>query len=121
MIDFWFSLGSTYSYLAAARLPEIAAREGVAVRWRPFSVRRIMREMDNRFLAGKPEKYAYMWRDIARRAAVLGIPANVPVPHPIAEFDLANRVAVLGMQEAGHRLHPRRLPALVRIPQRAGQ
>jgi 2-hydroxychromene-2-carboxylate isomerase len=98
-LDFWFSIGSTYTYLSVMRLPSLAAAAGVSVRWRPFSVRRIMREMDNRFLAGKPEKYAYMWRDIARRAAAFGLQANVPVPHPIAEFDLANRVAVLGMRE----------------------
>ena len=98
-LDFWFSIGSTYTYLSVIRLPALAAAAGIAVRWRPFSVRRIMREMDNRFLAGKPEKYAYMWRDIARRAAASGIRANAPVPHPLAEFDLANRVAVLGMQE----------------------
>ena len=99
MIDFWFSLGSTYSFLSAMRVPDLARAEGVAIAWRPFSVRRIMREMDNRFLAGKPEKYAYMWRDIARRAAMLGVPANVPVPHPLAEFDTANRVAIVGMRE----------------------
>jgi 2-hydroxychromene-2-carboxylate isomerase len=98
-IDFWFSIGSTYSYLSVMRLPELARTEGLEVRWRPFNVRRIMIEMDNRHLAGKPVKYRYMWRDIERRAAVLGFPANVPVPHPIAELDFANRVAVLGMAE----------------------
>lgn len=99
MIDFWFSLGSTYSFLSAMRLPDVARAEGVTFNWRPFSVRRIMREMDNRFLAGKPEKYSYMWRDISRRAEMLGVPANVPLPHPIAAFDTANRVALIGMQE----------------------
>jgi 2-hydroxychromene-2-carboxylate isomerase len=58
-----------------------------------------MQAMDNRFLAGKPEKYAYMWRDIARQAEAYGFAANVPVPHPIAEFDRAHRVAILGMRE----------------------
>jgi 2-hydroxychromene-2-carboxylate isomerase len=98
-IDFWFSIGSTYSYLSVMRLPEVERAQGLAFRWRPFNVRRIMREMDNRHLEGKPAKYRYMWRDIGRRAAVLGIPADVPVPHPIAELDAANRVAVLGMEE----------------------
>ena len=98
-IDFWFSIGSTYSYLSVMRLPEVARMEGLMFRWRPFSVRQIMREMDNRHLAGKPVKYRYMWRDIERRAALQGFPANVPVPHPIAEFDAANRVAILGMAE----------------------
>lgn len=98
-IDFWFSVGSTYSYLSIARIPGLEHATGVAFRWRPFSVRRIMREMDNRFLQGKPEKYAYMWRDIARRAAMYGIECRVPVPHPLREFDLANRVAVVAAAE----------------------
>ncbi len=99
MIDFWFSIGSTYTYLSVARIARVEAAEGVAFRWRPFNVRRIMKEMDNRFLAGKPEKYAYMWRDIARRAAMQGSDCVVPVPHPIAELERANRVAVLAEQE----------------------
>jgi 2-hydroxychromene-2-carboxylate isomerase len=99
VIDFWFSIGSTYSYLSVMRLPDVAQTEDLAFRWRPFNVRQIMREMDNRHLAGKPVKYRYMWRDIERRATVHGFPANVPVPHPIAELDMANRVAILGMAE----------------------
>lgn len=51
-----------------ARLAGLESATGVGFRWQPFNVRRIMREMDTRFLQGKPEKYAYMWRDIARRA-----------------------------------------------------
>jgi 2-hydroxychromene-2-carboxylate isomerase len=98
-IDFWFSVGSTYSYLSIARLPGLERAHDVEVRWRPFSVRRIMREMDNRFLQGKPEKYAYMWRDIERRATMHGIECRVPVPHPLQEFDTANRVAVLAALE----------------------
>ncbi|MGK7870955.1 2-hydroxychromene-2-carboxylate isomerase [Falsiroseomonas sp. E2-1-a20] len=98
-IDFWFAVGSTYTYLSVMRVPEIERDSGIAFRWRPFSVRRIMREMDNRHLQGKPKKYAYMWRDIARRAEMYGLPVNVPVPHPLQEFDIANRVAVLGAQE----------------------
>jgi len=98
-IDFWFSIGSTYSYLSVMPLPEVARTEGLAFRWRPFNVRQIMREMDNRHLAGKPVKYRYMWRDIERGAAVQRFSANVPVPHPIAELDAAIRAASLGMAE----------------------
>ena len=47
-MDFFFYIGSTYSYLSIMRVDEIAAREGVALRWRPFSVRSIMLEQNNR-------------------------------------------------------------------------
>jgi 2-hydroxychromene-2-carboxylate isomerase len=98
-IDFWFSVGSTYTYLTVTRLPEVAKRTGVSFRWRPFSVRAIMREMDNVPFSTKPVKAAYMWRDIERRAAACGHPVQVPAPYPLPEFDLANRIAVLGARE----------------------
>ena len=98
-IDFWFSIGSTYSYLSVMRLGEIAARHGVDFVWRPFNVRTIMREMDNIPFANKPVKAAYMWRDIARRASMHGLAPQLPAPYPLAELERANRVAVLAAQE----------------------
>jgi 2-hydroxychromene-2-carboxylate isomerase len=98
-IDFWFSTGSTYTYLAVSRLPAVARAAGVRFAWRPFSVRAIMREQNNIPFAGKPVKSAYMWRDIERRAASYGLPIKVPAPYPLKEFDLANRLAVLGLAE----------------------
>ena len=76
MIDFWFSTGSTYTYLAVSRLDKVAAAEGVRFNWRPFSVRAIMREQNNAPFVGKPVKTAYMWRDIERRAAMYGLAAK---------------------------------------------
>ena len=98
-IDFWFSVGSTYSYLTVMRLTAVAEAAGIPFDWRPFSVRAIMREMDNIPFATKPIKARYMWRDIERRAAKYGIEAALPAPYPLEQFDLANRVAVLGRRE----------------------
>jgi 2-hydroxychromene-2-carboxylate isomerase len=98
-IDFWFSIGSTYTFLAVMRLPRIAAEAGVEFQWRPFNVRAIMIEMDNIPFAKKPVKAAYMWRDIERRAAMFGLPARFPIPYPLAELEQANRVAVIGAAE----------------------
>lgn len=98
-IDFWYSIGSTYSYLTVMRLDEVAQEHGAEVTWRPFNVRTIMTEQKNIPFAGKPEKSAYMWRDIERRAAKYGLPISVPAPYPIPELQLANQVALLGMLE----------------------
>jgi 2-hydroxychromene-2-carboxylate isomerase len=98
-IDFWFSTGSTYTYLTVSRLPKLAEAEGVRFNWRPFSVRAIMREQNNIPFAGKPVKTAYMWRDIERRAQMYGLAAQVPVPYPLKEFDLTHRLAILGLAE----------------------
>ena len=69
-LDFFFFIGSTYTCLAVQRAEAVAARQGVVLRWRPFSVRSIMVEQNNKFFVGKPGKLAYMWRDIERRAAI---------------------------------------------------
>ena len=47
-LDFFFYIGSTYTYLAVNRVEEISKREGVTLRWRPFNVRAIMLEQNNR-------------------------------------------------------------------------
>ena len=99
MIDFWFSIGSTYTYLSVMRLSEAERATGITFRWRPFSVRQIMLEMDNIPFRTKPIKAAYMWRDIERRAAMYQLPARVPAPYPISQWDTANRVAVLAASE----------------------
>jgi 2-hydroxychromene-2-carboxylate isomerase len=97
-IDFWFSIGSIYTYLAVMRLAEVEQRAGASFRWRPFSIRVIMKEMDN-FPASKPRKLAYSWRDAERRAAAYGVPFRPTPPYPIKEYELANRVAVAGALE----------------------
>src|SRR6516162_4092468 len=65
-IDFWFTVGSTYTYLTVSRLHKVQAASGIRFRWRPFNARAIMQEMNNVPFATKPIKLAYMWRDVER-------------------------------------------------------
>jgi 2-hydroxychromene-2-carboxylate isomerase len=99
VIDFWVSVGSTYSYLTVMRLKSVEEASGVSFRWRPFSVRAIMIEQKNIPFVGKPAKYAYMWRDIERRARNHGFEPKLPAPYPLKEFDLLNRIAILAASE----------------------
>ena len=100
-INFWFSIGSTYTYLSVNRISEVAKRENLSINWRPFSVRKIMMDMDNIPFTppSKKVKSDYMWRDIERRAKFYGFEAKVPAPYPLSQFDLANQIAILGMLE----------------------
>ena len=100
-IDFWFSIGSTYTYLSVNRLADISKKENIKFNWHPFSVRKIMMDMDNIPFTppSKKIKSDYMWRDIERRAKFYGFFANVPAPYPLKEFDLANQLAILGMNQ----------------------
>ena len=99
LIDFWYSIGSTYSYLTVMRLPEVERASGVEVRWRPFNVRHVMIEQNNIPFKDKPVKTAYMWRDIERRAGRYGLAPRVPASYPVPGLVLANQIATLGVQE----------------------
>jgi 2-hydroxychromene-2-carboxylate isomerase len=103
-IDFWFSIGSTYSYLTVMRLAEVEIATGVSFRWRPFNVRRVMIEQNNVPFKDKPVKTAYMWRDIERRAHRYGLSPTLPAPYPLPGLVLANQVATLGVEEGSGRM-----------------
>ena len=99
-IDFYFSIGSTYTYLSVTRILDVEKENQVKFNWKPFSVRIIMNEMNNHpFPDDKKNKVDYMWRDIERRAEGYGFSAKTPVPYPLTEFDLANKLAILGLKE----------------------
>jgi 2-hydroxychromene-2-carboxylate isomerase len=98
-IDFYFSIGSTYTYLSVTRALEAEKKHQIKFSWTPFSVRAIMKEMNNvPFPKEKKNKVDYMWRDIERRAKNYGFFAKTPVPYPLTEFDLANKIAILGLK-----------------------
>jgi 2-hydroxychromene-2-carboxylate isomerase len=98
-IDFWFTMGSTYSYLSVMRLDEVERTSGVRFNWRPFHLLTIFQEMNYVPFADKPAKCAYMWRDIERRASMYGIPQPVRAPYPAKQSIVANLVAMVGFRQ----------------------
>ena len=99
-IDFFFSIGSTYTYLTVTRILDVEKKHQIKFNWKPFSVRIIMNEMNNHpFPPDKKNKVDYMWRDIERRAEGYGFFAKTPVPYPLSQLDLANKLAILGLKE----------------------
>jgi 2-hydroxychromene-2-carboxylate isomerase len=83
-IEFWFDFASTYSYPAAFRIGRLAAGEGVAVEWRPFLLGPIFVAQgwnDSPFNV-YPAKGRYMWRDLERVCAGLGLPLRRPSQFP---------------------------------------
>jgi 2-hydroxychromene-2-carboxylate isomerase len=98
VLEFWYDFGSTYSYLAAMRIEAAAEEAGVSLVWRPFLLGPIFAAQGwttspfNLF----PEKGRYMWRDLEREAARLGIPLRRPDRFPQNGL-LAARIALVGM------------------------
>jgi 2-hydroxychromene-2-carboxylate isomerase len=96
-LDFYFYIGSTYTYLTVNRVERVAARYGREVRWRPFSVRDIMVAQKNVPFRDKPVKAAYMRRDVERRAVRHGIPFTTFPQYPVFDTEqLATRTALVG-------------------------
>lgn len=70
-MEFWFGYGSTYTYLTVMRIEPLARSRGVTVRFKPIKLVSLMRDLGlpkGPFLE-RPEKLAYMYRDLERRAA----------------------------------------------------
>jgi 2-hydroxychromene-2-carboxylate isomerase len=100
VLDFWFDFASTYSYLAAARIRDLAAPANVEVRFRPFLLGPIFKAQGwhtspfNLYEA----KGRHMWRDMERLAADLALPFRRPDPFPQNSL-LAARVALFGLTQ----------------------
>ncbi len=96
-IDFWYDFASTYSYLSAMRISDLAASAGVDVRWRPFLLGPIFAAQgwNNSPFVLYPAKGKYMWRDVERRCRLHGLSLKRPAPFPQNSLSAA-RVALAG-------------------------
>ena len=56
-IDFWFSIGSLYTFLTVMRMDRVEDTTDVRFAWRPFRIRTIMEEMNN-LPSAQPRKLA---------------------------------------------------------------
>ncbi|AVO45357.1 2-hydroxychromene-2-carboxylate isomerase [Phreatobacter cathodiphilus] len=83
-VEFFYEFASTYSYPAAMRVEEVAAKAGVTVRWRPFLLGPIFAEAGWTTSPFNliPAKGRNMWRDLERITADLGLPFQKPDPFP---------------------------------------
>ena len=82
--EFWYEFASTYSYPAAMRVGALAAARGVELAWRPFLLGPIFAAQgwrDSPFNL-YPAKGRYMWRDLERICAALGLALKRPDPFP---------------------------------------
>jgi len=93
--EFWYEFASTYSYPAALRVAALAAARGVGLVWRPFLLGPIFMAQgwrDSPFNI-YPAKGRYMWRDLERTCAAMGVPLKRPEPFPQPSL-LAARIAL---------------------------
>ncbi len=98
-MDFYFFTGSTHTYLTVNRIDRAAESVGVSVRWRPYNLRAILQETGVVPFPPGSAKRRYMWRDIERRAASLGVPYGREPRHPVDPTLISLRVAMVAARE----------------------
>lgn len=82
-IEFWFDFTSPYSYLAATRIDDLAAKHGRTVTWHPFLLGAIFQKTGGQPPLDVPLKGDYSRRDFARSARFLGVPFRFPARFPL--------------------------------------
>ena len=99
-LTFWFEFASTYSYLSAMRIEEMARKADVEVIWKPFLLGPIFKAQnwDTSPFNLYPAKGRYMVRDIERIAQTRGLVFRLPEPFPQNGL-LAARLALAGLEE----------------------
>ena len=87
-VDFYFDYGSPASYLAWTQLPRICADHGAALNYCPVVLGAIFKATGNSSPAAIPAKGNYILRDLARWAALWGVPFKANPYFPINTVDL---------------------------------
>ena len=85
VVEFFFSPGSRYSYLAASQVPSLESESGCRVDWRPVNGPEIRALRGRDPFAGDPVSGQYDWgyrrRDAEAWADYYGIPFREPPTH----------------------------------------
>jgi 2-hydroxychromene-2-carboxylate isomerase len=98
-IEFWLEYASTYSYLSVARIGHLADERGFEIDWQPFWLYPVREQLGlpAPFPGGSPREQ-YMWRDLERRAKLLGLPCRRPEVYPFNSVPVG-RIALVAARE----------------------
>jgi 2-hydroxychromene-2-carboxylate isomerase len=108
IIEFFFDIGSSYSYLASTQIDGVAARTGVPVKWRPFLLGAVFKATGNDLPIKLPPKARWMVGDMALWAKHYGIPVRVPSRFPMVTLRAQRALCAV------ERLSPDALPTVAK-------
>jgi 2-hydroxychromene-2-carboxylate isomerase len=97
VIRFYFDYISPNAYLAWTKLPALAERNGCSIEPVPVLFAGLLEAHRQLGPAEVPPKMQWMWKNIARKAALIGVPLNAPAFHPFNPL-LSLRVSSLPLQ-----------------------
>lgn len=82
-VEFYYDLGSPYSYLASTQIERICEEYDAELEWKPFLLGGVLKETGNRAPLEVPNKRAYMVKDLANWAKHYGVQLNFPDLFPL--------------------------------------
>lgn len=82
-IEFFFDIGSPYSYLAATQMQALGERTGAAVHWKPFLLGGVFKAVGNTMPAALEQKADWMFRDLQMWAEHYDEPFQMSSHFPI--------------------------------------
>jgi 2-hydroxychromene-2-carboxylate isomerase len=83
-LEFWFDFHSPWAYLAATRIEALAARHGLALRWRPLHLPRLIEAIGGRRpLEENAAFVAWYKQDLLDWAALYGIALRYHPRYPL--------------------------------------
>ncbi|NEX59581.1 2-hydroxychromene-2-carboxylate isomerase [Noviherbaspirillum galbum] len=109
-VEFFFDVGSPYSYLAFHELPKIAARRGAEIKWRPMLLGGVFQATGNHSPVTIPAKAVHLNVDLERWAKHFGVTFQMPRVFPINTLPLMR--GAVAMQRSGPKQFHRYLAAV---------
>jgi 2-hydroxychromene-2-carboxylate isomerase len=101
-IEFWFDFISPYAYLAWHRVHAVAQAHGRELVYRPVLFAGLLNHWGQLGPAEIPPKREFVFRQVSRRAAALGVPLRPPPSHPFNPL-LGLRLASLELASESRR------------------
>ncbi len=81
-IEFFYDIGSPYSYLCATQIDGVASKHGRDVKWRPLLLGAVFKATGNEMPARLPAKAKWMFSDLALWAKSYRVPFSFPASFP---------------------------------------
>ncbi|MFO0591543.1 MAG: 2-hydroxychromene-2-carboxylate isomerase [Polyangiaceae bacterium] len=81
-IDFFYDIGSPYSYLCATQIDGVGDKHGRDVKWRPMLLGAVFKATGNDMPARVPAKAKWMLQDLHLWAKSYGVPFTWPALFP---------------------------------------
>lgn len=107
-IEFFFDVGSSYSYLAAAQMALVAERTATPVRWRPFLLGAVFKATGNDLPIRIPAKARWMLGDMHAWAKHYQIRFTMPSRFPLVTLRTQRLLAAV------ERAHPTQVATVAR-------